>query len=86
MLKRLVIAPILFYKRFLSKPLHILAGPASGCRFTPSCSTYFIQAVECHGVLKGSALGLWRILRCNPFGGYGYDPVPAPHSHSHNHR
>lgn len=76
MLKRLVILPVLFYKRFLSKPLHLLAGPMSGCRFTPSCSTYFIQAVETHGAVKGAALGIWRILRCNPWGGCGHDPVP----------
>lgn len=76
MLKKLVILSVLFYKRFLSRPLHALAGPGSGCRFTPSCSTYFIQAVEIHGALKGSLMGIWRILRCNPWGGCGYDPVP----------
>lgn len=76
MLKRLVILPVRFYQRFISKPLHFLCGPNSGCRFTPSCSHYFIQAVEEHGALKGSAMGIWRILRCNPWGGYGYDPVP----------
>lgn len=79
--KRLVILPILFYKRYLSRPLHALAGPMAGCRFTPSCSTYFIEAVERHGVLKGSCLGLWRLLRCNPWGGCGYDPVPPRHRH-----
>lgn len=76
MLKQLVILPVKFYKKFISKPLHLLAGPNSGCRFTPSCSTYFIQAVETHGVIKGSLMGIWRILRCNPWGGYGHDPVP----------
>lgn len=79
MLKRLVILPVLFYKRVLSRPLHLLAGPMAGCRFTPSCSTYFIRAVEVHGALKGSILGLWRIIRCNPWGGCGEDPVPPPH-------
>jgi putative membrane protein insertion efficiency factor len=77
-LKRIVILPVLFYKRFISRPLHILCGPHSGCRFQPSCSTYFIQAVETHGVVKGVGLGVWRILRCNPWGGYGPDPVPPP--------
>ena len=76
MLKRIVILPVLFYKRFISGPLHVISGPNSGCRFTPSCSTYFIQAVETHGVIKGVGLGLWRILRCNPWGGCGHDPVP----------
>lgn len=76
MMKWLVIAPVRFYKRFISRPLHVLAGPMGGCRYTPTCSTYFIQAVEIHGALKGSLLGIWRILRCNPWGGSGYDPVP----------
>lgn len=76
MLKRIVIAPVRFYKRFLSKPLHALCGPHSGCRYEPSCSTYFIEAVQVHGAFKGACMGIWRILRCNPWGGYGYDPVP----------
>jgi uncharacterized protein len=45
------------------------------CRFTPSCSEYFIQAVRKHGALRGGCMGLWRILRCNPLGRGGYDPV-----------
>lgn len=48
----------------------------SRCRFTPSCSRYFIEAVEKHGAIRGSGLGLWRILRCNPWSGGGDDPVP----------
>jgi putative membrane protein insertion efficiency factor len=45
------------------------------CRFTPTCSTYFIQAVRKRGALVGAAKGLWRILRCNPLSKGGYDPV-----------
>ena len=45
------------------------------CRFTPTCSEYFICAVRTKGALVGSLMGLWRILRCNPFGKGGYDPV-----------
>ncbi|MBQ8479083.1 MAG: membrane protein insertion efficiency factor YidD [Akkermansia sp.] len=85
MLKKLVILPVLFYKRFLSRPLHVLAGPMAGCRFTPSCSTYFIQAVEEHGALKGSLMGIWRILRCNPWGGCGHDPVPPRKTSTSSH-
>ncbi|HBI13069.1 MAG TPA: membrane protein insertion efficiency factor YidD, partial [Akkermansia sp.] len=48
----------------------------SGCRYTPTCSQYFIQAVRIHGAWRGFLLGTWRILRCNPWGGSGYDPVP----------
>lgn len=46
------------------------------CRFEPSCSNYMIEALKVHGPVKGSLLGLWRILRCHPFGAHGYDPVP----------
>ncbi|HEX3153738.1 MAG TPA: membrane protein insertion efficiency factor YidD [Candidatus Angelobacter sp.] len=59
-----------FYKSAISPHL-----PAS-CRFVPSCSEYAAEAVAKHGLLYGSALGLWRILRCNPFARGGYDPVP----------
>lgn len=46
------------------------------CRFTPTCSQYAIEAWQTHGLLKGSLLTAWRLLRCNPFGKFGYDPVP----------
>lgn len=48
------------------------------CRFTPSCSQYAIDALNSHGVLKGSILSLCRILRCHPFCSGGLDPVPRP--------
>lgn len=66
----LLIQPIRFYQKFLS-PLK----PPS-CRFTPTCSQYAIEAIRRHGPFKGTALAVWRILRCNPWGGSGYDPVP----------
>ena len=46
------------------------------CRFEPSCSNYMIEALKVHGAVKGTLLGLCRLLRCHPFGKYGYDPVP----------
>jgi uncharacterized protein len=67
---RLIEWLLTFYKRLLSPLL-----PAS-CRFVPSCSEYAAEAVARHGLLRGSALGLWRLLRCNPFSRGGYDPVP----------
>lgn len=70
-MKRLLIRLIRFYQKNLS------AGKRSStCRFIPCCSTYAIQAIERHGALCGGALAVWRILRCNPFGKWGYDPVP----------
>jgi hypothetical protein len=46
------------------------------CRFQPTCSQFFIEAVRLRGPLVGLALGIWRILRCHPFSRGGYDPVP----------
>lgn len=48
------------------------------CRFHPTCSHYASEAVTEHGVTKGAWLAFRRVLRCNPFGSYGYDPVPQP--------
>jgi len=45
------------------------------CRFVPTCSEYTREAIERHGVLRGCAMGLWRLLRCQPFCPGGYDPV-----------
>lgn len=46
------------------------------CRYTPTCSQYAIEAIEIHGIFKGSLLSVRRILRCNPFFKGGWDPVP----------
>ncbi|MCL2570375.1 MAG: membrane protein insertion efficiency factor YidD [Firmicutes bacterium] len=64
--------PIYFY-RFVIKP-----WLPKSCAFTPTCSEYTILAIKQHGIFIGWMLGVWRILRCNPFNknAYGYDPVP----------
>ena len=65
-----LILPIRFYQRFISP----LTPPS--CRFTPTCSQYAVEALRKHGPVKGLYLAIRRILRCHPWGGYGYDPVP----------
>jgi putative membrane protein insertion efficiency factor len=66
----LLIAPVRGYRVFLS--------PFFGgrCRYVPSCSQYAIEALRVHGAVRGAALAAWRVLRCHPWGGHGYDPVP----------
>ena len=66
----LLCLPIVFYQTCISP----YTPPA--CRFTPTCSEYARQALKKHGPIKGLALAIWRIMRCNPWGGSGYDPVP----------
>ena len=65
------LAPIWLYKRVISPVL-----PAA-CRHYPTCSEYTFQAIKQRGILQGSVMGTWRILRCNPWGTSGYDPVEA---------
>jgi putative membrane protein insertion efficiency factor len=48
------------------------------CRFSPSCSTYAMQALASHGAVRGSRLAAWRVLRCSPLCVGGHDPVPPP--------
>jgi putative membrane protein insertion efficiency factor len=57
----------------------LLVSPlfTGSCRFSPSCSTYTVQAIREHGALRGGWLGVRRVLRCHPFGGHGFDPVPS---------
>lgn len=71
MLRAALLWAIRFYRAHVS-PLK--AAPS--CKFIPTCSQYGLEAVERFGAIKGGALALWRILRCNPWGRGGYDPVP----------
>ena len=67
--KYLVLGPVRLYQLTLSP---LLGG---ACRFEPTCSRYMVAAVEKHGLVRGAARGLWRLCRCHPWGGSGYDPV-----------
>jgi uncharacterized protein len=68
-MRRAAIAAIRVYQRALSP----LLGPR--CKYHPSCSEYALQAIDRYGILRGSVLAAWRLLRCNPFSHGGYDPV-----------
>jgi uncharacterized protein len=75
-----LMAPIIGYQKYLS-PLK--AAPT--CRFYPSCSSYALEALRVHGALRGSALAVARIAKCQPFHPGGFDPVPpAAESRSQN--
>ena len=69
-MKRPALAAIRFYQKWLS-PLF-----PSTCRYYPSCSHYTYEAIAKYGLLKGGAMGAWRLLRCNPFSKGGFDYVP----------
>jgi putative membrane protein insertion efficiency factor len=73
-MKHLLLAGLRLYRRMLSP----LLGPS--CRFEPSCSVYAEEALHTHGILRGVALTVWRLLRCQPFARAGFDPVPPPAS------
>tara|TARA_B100000029_G_scaffold88421_1_gene78276 strand:- start:2143 stop:2394 length:252 start_codon:yes stop_codon:yes gene_type:complete len=75
MISDFLILIIKFYKYFISPYL------PSNCRYLPTCSEYFVESLKIHGTIKGSFLGIKRILRCHPVkilgGKSGYDPVPV---------
>ncbi|MBR5950310.1 MAG: membrane protein insertion efficiency factor YidD [Actinomycetaceae bacterium] len=80
---RALAAPIRVYQRIIS------ANTQPRCRYAPTCSNYAIEALEVHGVFKGTLLSVWRLLRCNPWSAGGVDRVPpkgawptAPLGHS----
>lgn len=70
MLARFLIGLVRFYQRAISP------WTPAACRFTPTCSSFAVEAIEVHGALRGAWLAVRRIGRCHPWGGMGYDPVP----------
>ncbi len=69
-----VLLPVTIYRVVLSP---MKRTPT--CKFLPTCSEYAQEAVRKRGIVVGGTLAVWRILRCNPFGRGGYDPVPCSH-------
>ena len=69
-----LVKPFIFFVRFYQLAISPWIG--SNCRYQPTCSSYMIEALKEHGLLKGLWLGTKRIGRCHPWGGHGYDPVP----------
>ena len=81
-MRRGAIALLRGYQRWISPLL------GARCKYYPSCSEYAVQAIGRYGILRGSVLAAWRLLRCNPFSHGGYDPVSEQtlfrrHAHIH---
>ena len=66
-------AAVAIYRAAISPVIHAINGPA--CRFEPSCSEYARDAIAEYGIFRGGIMAIWRIARCNPMGGHGFDPV-----------
>ncbi len=77
-IREFYLLPVHFYRHIISP----LKG-GSVCRYNPSCSTYFLHAVRRFGIIKGTILGIGRILRCSPRYFGGFDPVPDSFSFSY---
>jgi uncharacterized protein len=76
-IERAMIAALKLYKLAISPWL------GAACRFEPTCSAYVEEAIRLHGPIRGTWLGAWRLLRCHPWGGSGYDPVTRPGGATH---
>jgi putative membrane protein insertion efficiency factor len=76
---------IQFYRYTFSPAQVFLFGADSGCRFTPTCSQYALEAIREHGAMTGSMLAVKRICRCHPLGDCGHDPVPASKTNDRPH-
>ncbi len=73
-IKYILSLPLIALVKFYQICISPLKPPS--CRFTPTCSSYAIEALKKHGPIKGGYLSFRRILKCHPWGGSGYDPVP----------
>ena len=77
---RVLLGAIRLYQVTLSPVLPAVFGPACGCRFHPTCSSYAAEAVREQGAIRGAALAVWRLIRCSPLHPGGFDPVPRRRS------
>jgi putative membrane protein insertion efficiency factor len=69
--RSIFLVPIRLYQRVISPLL------PRRCKYHPTCSAYAVQAIQTYGILRGSVLAAWRLLRCNPWSQGGHDPVSA---------
>jgi hypothetical protein len=72
-IREIIISPFILLVKIYQGAISPLLPNA--CRYTPTCSQYMIEALNKHGLIKGGWMGVKRILRCNPWGGHGHDPV-----------
>ncbi|KAA3646817.1 MAG: membrane protein insertion efficiency factor YidD [Bacteroidetes bacterium] len=79
---RLISRILIFFVRVYQYTISPIFG--ANCRYSPTCSTYAVDALTIHGPLKGSFLAIKRILSCHPWGGHGYDPVPKKKKNEKN--
>jgi uncharacterized protein len=77
----LLVLAIRIYRLAISPAQAFLFGNTFGCRFTPTCSAYGMEALRAHGAMRGSLLTAKRICRCHPWGDCGHDPVPVKFTH-----
>jgi len=80
-LSKILIFPFVLLIRFYQTAISPFTH--STCRFEPTCSSYFLEALKIHGLFYGGFLGIKRILSCHPWGKSGFDPVPKKCSHNH---
>ncbi|MCC6252523.1 MAG: membrane protein insertion efficiency factor YidD [Bacteroidia bacterium] len=72
-LRKIIIAPFVFLVKIYQLAISPLLP--NSCRYYPTCSQYTIEALNKYGLIRGGWMGVKRILRCNPWGGHGHDPV-----------
>lgn len=80
--QHILILAVRVYRWTISPVLVALFGGTTGCRFTPTCSAYALEALRTHGAARGTWLATRRLCRCHPWGGCGHDPVPPTDAES----